>query len=109
MGVFDSKQGTFVKPWHLYRPQQLFFKAQAYLSSSQVVRIRLPSGLCIEVDKSEGVGRSLVRRGTHDLPVAELIYRLLHRGDTAVDLGANLGYFTQIMSSRVGAKGRVWA
>lgn len=97
-----------MKPWHLYRPQQFFTRTLAYLSSDPVVRVRLPYGLRIEVDRSEGVGRSIVRRGTHDLPVAEIIHRLLRPGDCAVDLGANIGFFTQLMSARVGAQGRVW-
>lgn len=97
-----------MKPWHLYRPHQFFARTRAYLQPQSVVSLKLPSGMSIEVDRAEGVGRSLVRRGTHDLPVAEMIHRLVKPGDHVVDLGANIGYFTQIMSARAGAAGQVW-
>ncbi|MBQ6572252.1 MAG: FkbM family methyltransferase [Alistipes sp.] len=35
--------------------------------------------------------------------------QLLRRGDIAIDIGANLGYYTRPMADIVGAKGRVYA
>ena len=35
--------------------------------------------------------------------------QLLRRGDIAIDIGANLGYYTRPMADIVGAEGRVYA
>lgn len=45
----------------------------------------------------------------HEPPVTHLIERVLRRGMTFLDLGANLGYFTILASQRVGDEGRVYA
>lgn len=41
--------------------------------------------------------------------VCHLLARALHEGDTAIDAGANVGFFTMIMSRLVGDSGRVIA
>lgn len=41
--------------------------------------------------------------------VAHLMARVLREGDTAVDVGANVGFFTLLMSRLVGSSGRVLA
>ncbi len=45
-------------------------------------------------------------------PVAEYVYHLSNlakEGDTVVDIGANLGYYSRTLSRIVGAKGRVYS
>lgn len=55
------------------------------------------------------VGRSLACYGQYSEREAEAFRRLLKPGMTALDVGANIGYFTVTMAKLVGAQGRVYA
>ena len=45
--------------------------------------------------------------GTYEWREIELVRRLVHTGDTALDIGANIGYYTLTLSEIVGPSGRV--
>jgi len=45
----------------------------------------------------------------HEKATTELFKKIVKKGDTVVDLGANIGYFTLLASSLVGPKGKVFA
>jgi FkbM family methyltransferase len=47
--------------------------------------------------------------GGHETETRTLIKRLVRRGHTVLDLGAHVGYFTKLLSARVGRFGRVIA
>jgi FkbM family methyltransferase len=72
-----------------------------------IATVRLPWGSLIEVNPNEGIGRELVRQKVFDIAVSETAWRLLRPGDSAVDVGANIGYMTSLFAARVGAQGRV--
>jgi FkbM family methyltransferase len=55
------------------------------------------------------LGRALIIGGIVDLPLTESIHRLLDPGGLAVDVGANVGYVTNLMATRLGKAGRVIA
>jgi FkbM family methyltransferase len=55
------------------------------------------------------IGGSIVRTGVYDLCVSEALTRLIDPGDLVVDVGANVGYMTNLSAFRVGATGRVVA
>lgn len=55
------------------------------------------------------IGSAIARLGVHELAVTETIHRLVRQGDTTIDVGANLGYYTSLLASRVGARGNVHA
>ena len=44
-----------------------------------------------------------------DLWLADLVARRIHPGDIVADVGANLGYYTALMSQLVGPEGKVYA
>ena len=52
---------------------------------------------------------SLFLTGKFEPNQTECIKSLLNEGDTVLDIGANIGYYTLIMSKLVGKKGRVYA
>ncbi len=61
----------------------------------------------MRVRPAEGVGRSLWRLGVYDLVTCELCWRLLDPGETAVDVGANIGVVTGLLARRAGPAGEV--
>jgi FkbM family methyltransferase len=67
--------------------------------------IRPEEGLLV----SETVGWTCFRRREWDPHVEACIRSLLRPGMTAIDVGANLGYFTAVMAQCVGSSGRVFA
>jgi FkbM family methyltransferase len=99
--------GQALKPEYVLRPSQVVRRLRA--PSGGEALVRLPWGHDLLVNASEHVGNGISRTGVHELPVTELVHRLLDPGDVAVDVGANIGYFTSLMASRVGRAGRVIA
>lgn len=71
--------------------------------------MRLPWGLSLVVDPSETIGRSICLSGVYDLALSEVLWRLADVGDTAVDVGANIGYTASILATKVGPCGLVYA
>ncbi len=95
------------KPAYLYRPSQVVRRILIRGNASPVVR--LPWGSRLAVTATESIGNGIARTGVHELAITEAVYRLLKRGDFAVDVGANVGYYTSLMAFRVGARGSVLA
>jgi FkbM family methyltransferase len=63
----------------------------------------------LEVEPRKFIGAALYMRGVHELSVCEVLWRLADPGEEAVDIGANIGVMTSLLSKRVGAQGRVFA
>jgi FkbM family methyltransferase len=99
------------KPYYLLRPSQVIRRiAQARRHPPDAfVTAKLPWGVEMEVLPGEVVGSSIWRTGVFELPVSETIARLLDPGELAVDAGANIGYMSSLMASRVGTDGEVIA
>jgi len=55
------------------------------------------------------VGNTLKMRGTFDLRMSYALQALCRRGDTVLDVGANIGAFTVPLAERVGPSGEVHA
>lgn len=99
------------KPYYFLRPSQAI---------RRIVRAGspVPAGLAtaplawggeLEVFPSDAVGASIWRQGVFELAVSEALARLVDPGELALDVGANVGYMTSLMASRVGEGGRVIA
>jgi FkbM family methyltransferase len=63
----------------------------------------------MKVQITNDIGRAIWQMGVYDLPCTEVIWRLLEAGQTALDVGANIGYITGLMAARAGPQGRVLA
>jgi FkbM family methyltransferase len=70
--------------------------------------VALPWGHRISIP-ADAIGRSIFLTGVFDLCLTEVIFRLLDSGEAAVDVGANIGYMTSVMSTRVGRSGTMLA
>jgi FkbM family methyltransferase len=63
----------------------------------------------MEVDTEDTLGNALASQGVYDIVTTEVIWRLTEPGDMAIDVGANIGYFTSLLAVRVGKTGEVLA
>lgn len=76
---------------------------------------RMDNGALLAISPLEGlafawtVGWTCFQTGRWEPHVERCIRQFLRPGDTAIDIGANLGYFTAVMAQSVGAGGRVWS
>jgi len=71
----------------------------------------LPLGLQIHSYKRDALGRGLYRRGCHEPGLTKLLLTRFAdaTGSNFIDVGANIGYFSCLMSKLAGPTGRVLA
>jgi FkbM family methyltransferase len=104
-------------PYYVFRPTQLLRRRSARArvanaddpGDSLVCEVTSPWGLRFTVDLRDTIGEGIATNGVWDLIVGETVARLLDPGDTAVDVGANIGYLTGVMAKTVGRSGSVVA
>src|SRR5580692_10186007 len=61
------------------------------------------------LDLREGIDFSIWLLGAFELATVRAYERLVRRGDTVLDIGANIGAHTLHLARAVGAEGKVWA
>ena len=96
-----------LKPEYLFQPAQIFRRIARRGALPAEVRVTTPWGLPMRVNPSETVGHALWHLGVYDLIASEVAWRLLQPGETAVDVGANVGVMSGLMARRTGPGGRV--
>ena len=102
--------GHLSKPWFVYRPSQLARRALRWTTATPGLHpLETAWGATIVADPSRTIGHSIVTTGVFDLAVSEVLARLIDRGATVVDAGANVGYMTVLAATASGATGRVLA
>jgi len=77
-------------------------------------RLRIPAmkaGLAMQIHKGtdSGVSRSIRNTGCWEQFETQLVLDWLKSGNTFVDVGANIGYYTLIATQRVGNQGQIYA
>lgn len=98
------------KPEYFFRPGQMFRRlARIGRPVPPQAVVRLPWGAVVQVHTDENVGSDIYHYGIFDKIVPEAIWRLLDPGETAFDVGANIGQNSSIMACRVGLQGVVHA
>lgn len=98
------------RPEYIFRPQQILNRLLGDHKNRKYLDVlSLPWCNFFHVsNKQDVVCRALYSTGVYDLIVTETIWRLLSPGDTAVDVGANIGYMASIMAAKVCDKGKVY-
>jgi FkbM family methyltransferase len=103
-------ENLLLKPYFWRRPSQVVRRlAFAVRAWPEPPCVRLPWGLTLECYPGETVGESVVRTGIFEMTTTEVLVRLIEPGETALDVGANLGYMTSLLACAVGSAGRVIA
>lgn len=96
------------RPEFLLRPGQLLRRC-TFKPSGTIQHLPLPWDCSISAHSTEIVGRMIASLGLYDLPLTEAIMRLAAIGDTAFDIGANIGYTALVFALSVGTEGLVRA
>jgi FkbM family methyltransferase len=99
------------RPEYLFRPRQVWARLQRSLVGGhrQSAEVTLPWGAKIRVRLDEHIGSIIWYRGVFDLIVLEAIARLAEPGEVALDIGANIGQMTSLLSLKLGPSGQVLA
>jgi len=100
---------AFKKPEYVYRPRQVLLKLGRTLRPTRETfeDVTLPWGATIRICPNEHIGSRIWHRGVFDLVTLEAIARLVDRGDTALDIGANIGQMATLLSRCAGSTGKV--
>src|SRR5438093_7096038 len=80
-----------------------------FVNAPNVVIKELDGGLRIFVDLSDYVIAMPITRGHFEPSEAEFVRRTVRTGQTVIDVGANVGFFTLLLGSIVGPTGKVFA
>lgn len=81
----------------------------AHTNDSTVVIKEIAPGVRLCLDLSDHVIGLNILRGQYEQDEIALVRRLLKPGDSAIDVGAHIGFFTMQMAAAVGPDGRVYA
>lgn len=93
--------------WRLARRAAALAPALRTSTGVRVIRVRGVGWLA--VDGTSQTGRILYAIGVYERGSTELLRRVLRSGDTMIDIGANIGYFSVVAARAVGHGGRVVA
>jgi len=89
------------KPHYIYRPSQLI--RRMFLGSGAEALVQTPWGCPVLVSREDAIGAGIARTGVHELAVSETMWRLAGGDELALDVGANIGYFTGLLARRARA------
>ena len=71
--------------------------------------IKARYGYCLVNENDQYIGQSIIRYGEFSQAEVDLFKQICCSGDVVIEVGANIGTHTQILSHLVGSKGRVLA
>lgn len=88
------------KPYYLFRPDQIARRIGRRMRRTDQIIVSLPWGARLAVDRRDLIGSGIARTSSYELPVSEAMWRIAAQARLAVDVGANVGYFTALLSAR---------
>ena len=76
---------------------------------SAQLEVRVHGGFRLRLNTSDAIGSVLATSGEWEPNIAAVFPALLRPGDTCVDVGANIGYYSLLAAQIAGPSGRVYA
>lgn len=117
-GIFVTRTILIITGWFTrtfprcrgrWRLIQWLSRRKQWLAALDWQQIKVRDVGDMKVLPSEFIGRYLFFYGEYEGEVVHLFKHLLSPGDSAVDVGANIGLFTLLASRLCGPKGRVYS
>lgn len=71
--------------------------------------VTVAAGFTLHLKPEDYITKILQRDGVFEAPETDLVTRILRPGDTCVDAGCHVGYYTCLLARLVGPTGRVYA
>ena len=107
----DGSRDTGELRRHLMTSAEFQGKNRDYAHSNDrtIVIKELEGGVRLFVDLSDHVIGLNIVRGQYEVDEVRYVRTVLRPGDTAIDAGAHIGFFTMQMAAMVGREGRVHA
>ena len=78
-------------------------------SASKLQHVKTLLGFDLLLHPSDYFSLLMLRDGIFEVPESDLVSRLLRQGDTCIDAGSHVGYYTCLLAHLVGESGRVYA
>lgn len=98
------------KPEYFYNPKQFFRRIGQFAKKSPKGESKMRLlGQEFSYNPQDDIGRALHTFGLYDLCVSEVLWLLVNSGDVVCDIGANVGYFANLLALKVGQQGTVHA
>lgn len=76
-------------------------------TSEKDIKVATKHGFELYCDRTDYIGRTIIEVGEWEPLISRTILKCLRPGDTAIDIGANIGYDSLLMATAVGEKGQV--
>lgn len=93
--------------WRLVMPCTRWSRRLGPSMGRRVIRSR--RGFIVSIDLGDWMGQALYATGEYEPSTSNIIERLIGPGDTVLDVGANIGYFSLLAARCVGGSGTVFA
>src|SRR5690348_16292621 len=91
------------------RPPEMKSESSQLASTSRLELIPTQVGFEVIADSGDYVSRLLLRDEIYEAPETDLVTRILRPGDTCIDAGCHIGYYSCLFARLVGEKGRVYS
>lgn len=88
------------KPTYVWRPDHIVRRIARTTQKTPDPLVKLPWGAHLRVDRRDFMAAGIVRASVHEPAVTEAMWRLTTKTDLALDVGANIGYFTSLLACR---------
>jgi FkbM family methyltransferase len=79
------------------------------VTSSRLELIATQLGFEVLADPGDYVSKLLLRDEIYEAPETDLVTRLVREGDTCIDAGCHIGYYSCLFAKLVGEKGHVYS
>src|SRR4029077_15611045 len=77
--------------------------------SPKLELIRTRIGFEMIADPGDYVSKLLLRDQIYEAPETDLVTRIVRQGDTCIDAGCQIGYYSCLLAKLVGEKGHVYS
>lgn len=71
--------------------------------------IKTQYGFRFTADLADWLGQYVYLTGAYEPPTSDIFFKIIKPGDTVIDIGANVGYFSLLSAKLTGEKGKVYA